>query len=306
MSDSPLLPIATSVLKPQTSSRTRGITWTIFNYDDNLISALKDYARSETEYMIFGYEVCPTTQKKHLQGYHYYKNARAYPNDKFRKVADGVRDFISKGSPQQNTEYCSKGADIWTFGDLPSQGERTDWNEALNHLHTGRVIDVIKDQPHLIPCVRALERIKALTLQPLNRDVEVFVLIGEAGSGKSRWCYDSYPDLFTKPSGAWFDGYAGETTLLLDDFYGELDYATLLKVLDRYPLQVPVKGGFLWAQWTRVLITSNRHPEHWYHHGFTKALDRRITNLCLEYNHARTNDWTTPSQRLLLQEAASL
>ena len=33
-------------------------------------------------------------------------------------------------------------------------------------------------------------------------------------------------------------------------------YVQLLKVLDRYPLQLPVKGGFVYAQYTTVIITS--------------------------------------------------
>lgn len=160
-------------------------------------------------------------------------------------------------------------------GEIPEQGTRTDWNTALKHLQTHDISLVVEQQPQLLPNIRALERYKQLSLRPLNRNVKVITLIGAPGTGKSRWAYDNYPDLYSKPEGQWFDGYTGQKTLLLDDFYGDIPYSQLLKVLDRYPLQVPIKGGFVHAQWDTVIITSNKQPEFWYPE--ITALKRRIT-----------------------------
>jgi len=275
--------MATSV-----SKRTRGITWTLFNYEPYL-DKLKAYAREECEYMIFGFEICPDTAKKHLQGYHYYKNARAYPNKKWRDLTGGDgRDFISRGSPMQNYVYCSKLNDFWEFGDLPKQGERTDWELTRAHLQAGGdIATAIEAQPQLLPSIRALERFQQISLRPLQRDVTVIVLVGDAGTGKSRWAYEHYPELYSKPEGQWYDGYTGQKTLLLDDYYGDLPYSHLLKVLDRYALLVPIKGGYLYAQWDTVIITSNRLPETWYVQGYTDALSRRINLLVKDYTHAQ-------------------
>jgi len=288
-SHSPLLPMATSV-----SKRTRGITWTLFNYEP-YIDLLKEYAKEECEYMIFGFEVCPDTAKKHLQGYHYYSNARLYPNKKWRDLTNltkNGRDFISNGSPLQNRDYCSKLGDFWEFGECPKQGARTDWEQARSQLHGGSDISsVIEMQPQLLPCIRSLERYQQLSLRPLNRDVKVICIIGESGTGKSRWAYDNHPNLYSKPEGQWYDGYSGQTTLLLDDYYGEIPYSQFLKILDRYPLQLPVKGGFIYAQYDTIIITSNKHPETWYVQGFTPALKRRIIFHDITHTHA-------PSQEL--------
>jgi len=276
--------MATSV-----SKRTRGVTWTFFNYEDH-IDAMKQYAKDECEYMIFGFEVCPTTHKKHLQGYLYYTNPRSYPNKKWRDLFPGIRDFISRGTPQQNYDYCSKLGDFWSYGDLPKQGARTDWDTARCSLQQGLSIpQVIEDQPQLLPCIRSLERFQQLSLRPLNRDVTVIVIHGDAGTGKSRWAYDNHPELYSKPEGQWFDGYTGQKTLLLDDYYGDIPYPQFLKVLDRYPLSVPVKGGFVHAQWDTVIITSNRNPSNWYH-GMTDALKRRISKIVTMYNNAHQED----------------
>jgi len=282
-SHSTLLPMTTSV-----SKRTRGVTWTLFNYEPYL-DQLKQYAKDECEYMIFGFEVCPDTEKRHLQGYHYYSNARAYPNKGWRKVTNletNGRDFISNGSPQQNYDYCSKLGDFWQFGELPKQGARTDWNQAVSDLQAGEDIHtVVARQPQLLPTIRALERFQSIIHRPLNRPVNVIILIGQSGTGKTRWAYDTYPDLYSKPSGQWWDGYNGQKTILLDDYYGDLPYDQLLRVCDRYPINLPIKGGYIYGQYTTVIITSNRQPERWYQNDII-ALHRRINLLDREYNHA--------------------
>lgn len=241
--------------------------------------------------MVFGFEVCPDTGKKHLQGYHYYENARSYPNKKWRDLTNlekNGRDFISRGSPQDNYDYCSKLGDFWEYGELPKQGARTDWEQARSHLQNGGdIVSTIEQQPQLLPFIRSLERFQTLSIsKPTHRDVKVIILIGESGTGKTRWVYEKYPELFSKPEGPWYDGYFGQKTLLLDDYYGDIPYSQFLKVLDRYPLQVPVKGSHIYAQWDTIIITSNKQPETWYAQGYTDALKRRTAILVREYTHA--------------------
>lgn len=277
---------------PDSQKKTHGITWTLYNYEP-YVDLIKEYGKTECDYMIFGYEVCPTTGRKHLQGYHHYTNARIYPNKKWRAVADlatNGRDFISNGSAKQNYDYCSKLGDFFECGEMPEQGARTDWRQAINHLQEGGdIYSVVVEQPQLLPAIRSLERFKQMSLKPLNRPVNVIVLIGSPGTGKSRWAYDTYPDLYSKPEGSWYDGYIGQKTLLLDDYYGDIPYAQLLKVCDRYPLQVPIKGGFIHAQWDTVIITSNRSPDTWYHNDMS-AFKRRISRIENDYNNAREED----------------
>lgn len=64
----------------------------------------------------------------------------------------------------------------------------------------------------------------------------------------------------------WFDGYdpAVHKSIIIDDFYGWLPWHFLLRLLDHYPLLLPVKGGHVPAAFTRVFITSNVRPSQWY------------------------------------------
>jgi len=268
----------TSITMPTSvSQRTRGVCFTQNNWTPESYAALQAYAKDQCLYMILGKEKCPTTGTPHLQGFLYYENPRVYPNTKLRAISNGAHDELMRGSPRQASEYCKKEGDFWEFGECPAQGARADWDAALAQLQdTKSVINVIDSQPHLIPCIRALERYKQISQKGIHRDVKVIVLIGPPGCGKTRHAWDKYPDLYSKPDGNWFDGYDGQDTLLLDDYYGHLPYAQLLKMCDRYPLLLPVKGGFIPATYTTIIITSNTRPMFWYP-GSVDAFNRRIT-----------------------------
>ena len=117
-----------------------------------------------------------------------------------------------------------------------------------------------------------------------NHVMEVIVLVGLTGTGKSRLAAQlAGPDVYYKPRGEWWDDYDGQFSVILDDFYGWLKYDEMLRLLDRYPHKVPIKGSFMEFNSKRIIITSNSEVCDWYtfpaykdnHH----ALKRRISTL---------------------------
>ena len=74
----------------------------------------------------------------------------------------------------------------------------------------------------------------------------------------------------------WWDGYMGEKTLIIDDFDGWISHNRMLGLLDGYQCRLAIKGGFTYARWTKVIITSNKRPESWYDGVITEALKRRL------------------------------
>lgn len=115
------------------------------------------------------------------------------------------------------------------------------------------------------------------------RQVVVNVYWGDAGVNKTRRClYDENDNpldgvyLMEDAGESWWDGYEGERTLVLDEFYGRIPYGMLLRILDGHQLRLKVKGTFTYAQWTKVEITSNNPPHTWYPQGMTAALKRRL------------------------------
>lgn len=284
--------MATSV--PETiwdTKKARSVCWTLNNYQPADIAMLRQYAaEGEIKYMVFGYETAPTTGTPHLQAYTAWTNPRSIGKFMRMFITKGIHIEKTRGTPAQASDYCKYSDyphntiknEFEEFGTLPAQGERTDWTAALTAITQGEdITEVIEAQPHLLPCIRSLERFKVMKLKPLHRDVRVIVLHGEAGTGKTRYAYDTYADIYSKPRGDWWDGYSGQKTILLDDYYGYLPYCELLRVLDRYPYQVPVKGGYVYAQWDTVIITSNKEPQHWYSNGLTPALRRRLNEIIL-------------------------
>ena len=51
--------------------------------------------------------------------------------------------------------------------------------------------------------------------------------------------------------------YASCDCAIIDDFYGWLKYDELLKMMIRYPYQVPVKGSYIKFASKHIVITSN-------------------------------------------------
>lgn len=183
--------------------------------------------------------------------------------------------------------YCMKQGNI-----LVAKGFKTKTNsvsEATDNVvvRAGETLDDVmhNNQMRFARLHQGIKEIWARLNRPPNdlfREVEVIVMWGDAGSGKTRRAHEIDPNLYrvNVPSSngmLWFDGYESQETILLDDFYGWIKYHELLHLLDGYNMQLQVKGGFTWAKWKRVIITSNKPPEQWYSQGLTPALARRIT-----------------------------
>lgn len=94
---------------------------------------------------------------------------------------------------------------------------------------------------------------------------QTIVFSGETGSGKSRTaaaiCGE---DVYYKPHGKWWDGYDGQQSVIVDDFYGWMQYDEVLRVTDRYPHRVEVKGGFKEFTSKKIIFTSNKSPRDWW------------------------------------------
>lgn len=77
-------------------------------------------------------------------------------------------------------------------------------------------------------------------------------------SGCSYWISND-PDL------KWFDGYQGQTYAIIDDFRRQgIKFSWVLRLLDRYPLLVQVKGGY--TRWIPkfIIITCPVPPREAY------------------------------------------
>ncbi len=246
-------------------------------FDDNIV-----------RYCGYQREISPETKTPHFQGYiEFYDPKRV---GQVKAVLGECHLEVRQGSRSEARAYCFKEDSAVKS----TQVEFGEWRQDINRkrklsdlLRTDITLDqLIEEVPHeYVRYHRGLEKLFALHAAKkakVFRKVIVDVYIGPTGSGKTRKAI-AHPDHYLMPasgsSALWFDGYRGESVLIIDDFYGNIKYGTFLRMLDGHELQMPIKGGFVWSQWTHVIITSNQEPRNWYVKGLTPALSRRITNI---------------------------
>lgn len=214
-----------------------------------------------------------------------------------KKIDNHAHWEIRRGSADEARVYCMK-ADTrlegpWEYGEASKgQGQRRDLEEATHTALTTRSIRAVAQQ-HPSSFVKYHNGFQSLLFHTTTARTEpprVLLYYGVTGSGKTRQAYADYGDaLYRKaPDTVWFDGYCGQKTLLLDDFAGaasKMSLSYLLQLLDRYPIDVQVKGSYASLQATKIIITSNLHPRLWYDYskreGQYQALIRRIHEIWL-------------------------
>lgn len=123
---------------------------------------------------------------------------------------------------------------------------------------------------------RAFREYRLMQSTPRNHAVEVIVLQGPTGTGKSKFAMDAYPDAYWKQRSQWWDGYCNQETIILDEFYGWIPFDLLLRLCDRYPLLLETKGGQVQCVAKRVVITTNSLPGNWYRNAYFPAFCRRV------------------------------
>ncbi|AGS36210.1 replication-associated protein [Circoviridae 11 LDMD-2013] len=244
--------------------------WTLNNYTPEELShcrTLCDRAEDVT-YVCFSREV-GDSGTPHLQGY--LELAAKLRLGGLRKL-DGLGRAhleLRKGTQAEAIDYCRKDGNE-TFEEhgtrkTSSQGKRMDLEAVKALLDGGAPLREVADQHFgtFVRYGRGIAQYQLVTAKKRARDVSVHVLWGAPGVGKTRWIFERHADdlwICNDPTLQWFDGYQGESVVLIDDFRGEASPAFMLRLLDRYPLQVPIKGGFTEWRATTIYITSNVAP----------------------------------------------
>jgi putative replication protein repA len=98
------------------------------------------------------------------------------------------------------------------------------------------------------------------------REIEVLWLYGPPGTGKTSLAVDIGGDDFYRVTDYShpFDSYAGEKTLILDEFDGSMPLSLVLNVLDVWPMSLPARYANKAAAYTHVVMVSNESPWGYY------------------------------------------
>lgn len=111
-----------------------------------------------------------------------------------------------------------------------------------------------------------LKRIrKDYEVAPFRPNIKVKVFCGPTGTGKSHRAFEEASDAYIKGSTTkWWDGYAGQKRVIIDEFRGQIAIEHILKWFDKYPCFVEEKGGQLALRAEEFWVCSNKHPRDWY------------------------------------------
>jgi hypothetical protein len=269
-------------------SKHRCWCFTMNNYNDEDIAILKgiggvsraDGGQSTngpwSKYLVFSEEIAPATGTKHLQGYMQFASQVYFTslNTRLRRRAWLA---VAKASPEMNRLYVTKTRPVdllpnevvYEYGEIP-KGRKTNQNKQMERYATARDLAISNRIQDIDPDlqVRFYQTWKRMRDDAwLNQDLTTIEgndlpnewLWGPAGTGKSRDARTRYPDAYLKNCNKWWDGYVGQTTVIIEDFDKRHDgLIHHLKIWgDRYPFTAEVKMSSISARPLKIIVTSN-------------------------------------------------
>lgn len=267
--------------------RSRAFCFTLNNFTPEEVEKVKAW---DCKYLIFGKEV-GASNTPHLQGYVSFENQKQLKA--LKKLSDRAHWEIARGTPKQASEYCEKDGDVFQKGTRPlsqvEKGalEKDRWATALKCVQEGKLEEM--DPQILCQHLRQVEYAAAQILgkrklSEVDGEFENQWMVGPPGCGKSRKARDENPGAYIKdPKERWWDGYAGEEVVIIDDFdkYQLQQGGDMKRWCDRYPFRAAVKGGYLMIRPRKIVVTSNYSIDDiWHEDALTVgAIARRFNVL---------------------------
>lgn len=250
--------------------------FTLNNYTDEEEQALLQLPnKKKCKYICFGKEI-GESGTIHLQGYVEFSK---------KKSLGGLRKTLSnrahyeprRGTQEEAIVYTKKDGDWKEAGEATktAQGSRTDLDAIRDGLLAGTLTldDVAINTPETYCKYRnGLKDIASIASKRRGKNPpRVEIIYGPPGTGKSAYAHSLAKDeeeVWVYPGHGWFDGYIGQRVALFDDFaddflnkaHRKIDYHMWLRLTDRYPLSVPVKGSTTYWNPEIIVLTTNREP----------------------------------------------
>lgn len=187
------------------------------------------------------------------------------------KTAPVVFNVLSKSGNYQPArsckavvKYCTKGSDYISNFDvdkyMAKKGKVT-----TETLRTYTAIEALDAGIIGLGSLKSYEYGRSLAIDPyVPTDMRGIWFYGPPGTGKSlKARQEAGDDVYLKAQNKWWDGYTGQTTVILDDLDHEFKSWHNLKIwTDRYPCFGEIKGGQVALSYERFIVTSNYSIEY--------------------------------------------
>lgn len=253
----------------------------------------------------FQFEKCPDTGRLHLQAFVIYRNIVSIKGIK-EDFGSDIHAEACKGSIQQNIDYTSKDESRvfgpFQWGEIPKNGNKKDETSRriIELAKSGDVATIQDEYPgQYLRYKRTIQEIAREEAHCMERFKPRGIwLFGPAGSGKTT--YVAKQNAYFKGPNKWFDGYAGERIILLDDMRsGDWTFLEhyIKRWADSFPCTGEIKGAHVKLNHDWLIITSNQSLEesikdlHLCHHA---AILRRFTSISTQ-----SKDWVDVLDRLI-------
>jgi len=264
--------------KANKCGKARRWVFTINNYSDAELTAIKGLTTDTVKYLICGREV-GEQKTPHLQGAVVWNSAKSLTAIKGIEGFERAHLEVMRGDIGDSEEYCSKEGEYFEVGEPPVSkaeaskrgGEKTAerYAELWDLAKKGDVEEIEPDlRVKHYNTIRAIRKDYGKRPEDLELPKGAIVglwIWGKPGCGKSRWVrhYHERDQLYDKQLNKWWDGYVSERVVLLDDF--DRNHACLGSHLkrwaDRYSFPAEWKGGKTDIRPQKIIVTSNLPPE---------------------------------------------
>jgi len=243
-----------------------------------------------------GREVCPTTGRIHIHVVLSLRSPARLPGVK-RLLGDTAHIEPRYGTQAEAEAYAKKDGDVLydKAGRSSTQGARTDLTALRVALDEGGLPEAKRRCPDTFLRYASgaviYMRVQAEVIRPRPH---IYIFYTEASrTGKSytaKWSGNAFVMRQIHGQPMWWDGYAAQPIVVLDEFDKcPLPYGWMLALFDYGPLQLPVKGGFVPCAAHTFVVTCN--SMNWYPNTDTTHLDARLK----EFGEWHTqNPWPLP------------
>lgn len=226
----------------------------------------------------------------------------------------------TRGNKQQAENYINKRGSfaekgeiivcIKYLGDIQgTQGKRSDLDEIEQLINDGYTPDEIckKGIRYLSKekLIRNAFYKKRMQETPILRQVDVFYHYGTSGTGKS-YFYTTLCESIGENEvyfcgqydNGWLDEYNGQKVLFMDEFRGQIRFATLLSITQGYRQYYHARNHNILGLWSQVHITSVLPPELLYQkalsddkHDLIEQFLRRLTGIYYHWKDRKTGEY---------------
>lgn len=282
-------PTGSTVIRRPNGTRLSRFCFTLNNYTDDEVENVK---HTQCKWLIFGRET-GENGTPHLQGACVIGRQVAFSTIKTWPGFERAHIEKMNGTPEDSKNYCTKqDSNPYEKGTLPSPGKRNDIHNAVARVRAGEGLkQLCGDDDGAVAVVKfhkGLTVLRALTRPRRVDPPTVLWFYGTTGTGKTKTAVELAQQFagddwwISSGSLRWFDGYDGQRVVIFDDLRTKhCEFSFLLRLLDRYPCSVEIKGATVGWTPQYIIITAPDPPRIQWSLRTTEQLDqleRRVSH----------------------------